>query len=137
MKIIVLMELRVYLFLLFGTMIVFYLMGYEAPVLAILSQSGDIGWDFIINQMLSIFTNPAFLVALGVSGVSAFLSSGNYSVTFVFPIMLLIILSNIFFLPTSYLMEAQLPMEIKTLITAWFNLLLTLGAVEFVRGGSL
>ena len=131
------MELRVYIFTLFGTMLVLYLMGYQAPIIAILSQSGNVGWEFIINQMLAIFTNPAFLLALGVSGVSAFLSGGNYSVQFVFPIMLLVILANLFFLPTSYLMEAQIPVEIKTIITAWLNMLLTLGAVEFVRGGSL
>ena len=131
------MELRVYAFLLFGTMTVLYLMGYQAPLIAILTRSGEIGWEFIINKMLAIFTDPAFLFALGVSGVSAFLSSGNQSVLFVFPIMLLVIMANIFFLPTSYLMEAQVPVEVKTIITAWLNMLLVLGAIEFVRGGTL
>jgi len=131
------MELRVYVFLLFGTMVVLYLMGYQAPLVAVLTKSGNIGWNFIINKMLAIFTDPAFLVALGVSGVSAYLFSGNQSVMFVFPIMLLVIIANIFFMPTSYLMEAQIPVEIKTIVTAWLNMMLVLGAIEFVRGGTL
>ncbi|HID09494.1 TPA: hypothetical protein EYP13_04650, partial [Candidatus Micrarchaeota archaeon] len=108
------MELRVYLFLLFGTMVVFYLLGYEAPILYVLAQSEEGGWD-IIGEMLNIFTDERFLAAIGFSTVVAFLASGNYSVTFIVPIALLLIIANIFILPTSYILDAQLPEELKIL----------------------
>lgn len=133
------MELRAYVFLLFGSMLIFYLLGYTAPVIYLLSNMGgeSTAWEFVINQMLKIFTDPTFLTIIGVSAVATILTSGNYSVMFVFPIMLLYIIANVFFLPTSFILESQIPLEIKTIFLAYFNLLLYLGAIQFVRGGSL
>jgi len=113
-------------------------MGYQPPIIALLSKTGgQDSWDFIINQLLGIFTDPVFLASMGVAGVSAFLLGGGYVVTYVFPILVLLVLANIFVFPISYIWQATLPTEIQTLVTAWFNFLLILGAVEFVRGGSL
>ena len=122
-----------------GSIIVFYLMGYEAPAIAILSGlSGSESWEYVINSLFKIFTDPVFLGAIGFTAFTTLItSSGNYAVHYIVPIMLLVILANVFFLPTSFIMDAELPVEIKTIAMVYLNSLLMLGAVEFVRGGSI
>lgn len=135
------MELRTYIFIILGSIIVFYLMGYEAPavkVLTSMSEDGGNPWQTVINELGRVLTDPAFLGTLGLVGFTTLiLSPNNYSVGFIIPILFLIVLSNIFVLPTSFITDAQLPGEIKTLALLYLNGLLTLGAIEFVRGGGL
>lgn len=134
------MNLSTYIFILFGVSTVFYLLGYQAPMFDILASSAGTGGpsgQTIINAISNIFSNPAFLVALGLSAVAPFLTGGGagFNAVFVVPLFLLTIFANLFILPSSYLFDANLPVFLRTFIAILFNLTLTLSIISFVKGG--
>lgn len=130
-----------YMLILFGVSIVFYLIGYQPMMLQILGENvgtnEPIAQD-VLNKLFSIFTNEIFLSVLAVTAVSSFLLGGsNYSVAFIFPILLFSIFANIFVLPSSYLFDPTLPPLLRTFIGIFFNLFLMLAIINFVRGGEM
>jgi hypothetical protein len=131
-----------YLFLLFGVSIAFYLVGYQSPMLEVFSGAvgtGGSAGSLILNSIYAIFTSPAFLLALGISLVSSFfLGGGSYSTFFVVPLVIFVaIFANMVILPSSYLFDPSLPFFLKAVIGSFFNLLLVLAIVDFVRGGAV
>jgi hypothetical protein len=95
-----------------------------------------IGVSFI-SQLMSIFTNPIFLAALGLAAVTSFIvGGGNFSVFFLFPILMLAIFANMFILPSNYMFDTSLPIFARALIGVFMNLILMLAIVNFVRGGT-
>lgn len=135
------MPLSTYLFVLFGISMVFYLMGYQPAMFVELSSAvgtEESAAQKIINNIYAIFTNPAFLVMLGVSAVSSFLvAGGNFSIFYIIPLMILVTIANMFILPSSYLFDNTLPFFFRTAIAIFFNLFLTLAIIEFVKGGGV
>ena len=131
------MNISVYIWILFGISLVFYLMGYKPMAFQTLSGQfeGKSAGSWILNQLYSIFSNPIFLSALGISAVTSFImASGNFSVMYVIPIVLLVTFSNIFILPSSFLFDQAVPMVLRMIIGTFLNLLMFLAIIDFVRG---
>ena len=87
-------KLTVYVSILIALSFILYLNGYTSPFLDVVANVGadqpnTAVWDTFINQIYGIFTDPAFLLAIGVVAVSSFVLSGaGQSVTFIIPVMI-------------------------------------------------
>ena len=130
-------NITTYMVLIFGISIGLYLMGYTSPFMAMFNNIGqdtNIA-EAILNSLLAIFTNPIFLAGLGISAVASFITGGSYSVMYLFPIVMLVAFANYFVLPTSFILQADFPLELKLIINTFLNLFMVLAIIEFVRGG--
>lgn len=133
------MNISTYIFVLFSISAIFYLMGYQPIIFTTLA--GEVGTDqpiaqTLINNFFNIFSNPLFLTALGITAVASFLlSSANFSVFFIVPIIMLSVFANIFILPSSYLFDPNLPDFLKLFIGIFFNLFMMMAVINFIRGG--
>jgi hypothetical protein len=136
------MRLSSYILILFAITLLFYLGGYQPTAWETLQSSavgtGGLNINSIINMIYSIFTNPAFLLILIGSMVTGFLLSGsNFSVIYIIPIFILLVVVNLFVFPTSFLFDEALPVLMKVVIGMLFNIFLILSVVEFIRGGEI
>jgi len=140
------MGLTTYIFVLFGISIAMYFAGYpplifqlfQCPAATTLSQCQGVQNNFsggIINQIFALITNPAFLISIGLASFVPFLTGGNFSVLYVIPIAILFAMANFLILPTSFLLQVSMPVELKFILLGFMNLWLMLIAVEFIRGG--
>lgn len=132
------MRMIAYIMCLFGISIAFYLAGYQPLMWDMLSEtvgtSGSIA-QTIINSIYSIFTNPLFLAALGISAITSYLLSGsNFSVFFIIPLLMLVVFANIFILPSSYLFDTTLPTFVRGVIAVFFNIFMLGAILQFVGG---
>jgi hypothetical protein len=128
--------LKVYVMLLFGISIGLYLSGYTSPLLQIATTTNADISVALLNSFLGIFTNVTFLAILGATAVASYLTSGgNMSITYLFPIFLIMALMNFFILPTSFILALELDPFIKILVAGFLNLMLGLAMVEFIRSG--
>ena len=127
--------IRVYAFLVFGISIVLWMMGYTSPFYATVSNmSGNIAGD-LLNSFILIFTNPTFLALLGVSAVASYFSGGsNFSVTYLIPMLLVLVMLNYFLLPINFIFDMAMNPMLKVIIGGFLNLLLAFAMLEFVRG---
>jgi hypothetical protein len=128
--------LRVYVIILFGMSVCLYLVGYTSPLLQLATTTeGDISIA-LLNSFIAIFTNPVFLGILGATSVASYLTAGgNTSITYLFPIFLIMAMMNFFILPTSFILALELDPFIKILVAGFLNLMLGLAMVEFIRSG--
>jgi len=130
--------MKTYLILLFSMSVMLYLAGYTSPFLALEDKLGSNTnlLDTLLTDMINIFTNPAFLTAIGIGAVASLLvGSGNYSVIYLVPVVMLSVFMNYFILPLSFIYDVTLPGLIKTLFVVFMNLFLFLAVIEFIRGG--
>ena len=127
--------IRVYAFLVFGISIALYMIGYTSPFFEVMANSdGNIASD-LLNQFILIFTNPTFLALLGVSAVASYFTGGsNFSVTFLIPMLLIMVMMNFFFLPINFIFDMAMNPLLKVIIGGFLNLLLAFAMLEFIRG---
>jgi len=138
------MAVKTYIMMLFGISVALYLLGYTSPFLEILSQTGveesgsaSIIWNNIINNFLSVFSNPILWTTMAVPIVGSILMSGSsgQSSYFVIPLLVLTtVLANFFVLPTTYIFSAEIPTIVKIIVNSFLNLFLLLTIIEFVTG---
>jgi len=126
-----------YVFLIFGISASLYFFGFTSPLLLGLeavTSGGEIGTT-LLDSFINIFFNPIFLSIIGVTAVASYLTSGaGNSITYVIPIFMLLLILNLFILPTSYILSAEMTPIIKLFVSGFLNLLLGLAITEFIRG---
>lgn len=126
---------KVYVFLLFGISVGLYFVGYTSPLLQLATTTNEDISIALLNSFIGIFTNVTFLAILGATSVASYLTSGgNFSVTYLFPIFLIMAMLNFFILPTSFILAMELDPVIKIIVAGFMNLLLGMAMVEFIRG---
>jgi len=135
------MKLSTYIMILFSVSLFFYLVDYQPIAFeTILSSIGNEPLTIrgLINLFFSIFQNEAFLLVLAGSLVTAFLLGGsNFSLVYLVPIFLLLMVTNIFVFPTSFLFDSAIPFLMRVIIGMLFNVFLLLVVVEFIKGGEV
>lgn len=129
-------NLTTYVYLILGMSIALYLAGYAPPFVALMQNFNQENIaQVLINSFLAIFTNPIFLISLGIAGISSFVSAGNFSIMYIFPILMIVALLNFFVIPTSFLLQADLPDAFKLIASTFINVTMSLAIVNFIRGG--
>jgi len=133
------MEIRTVLIFLFFTSAFLYLLGYQPAFLYLWSKhnySMSSFFNALFQSITSIVTDPAFLGIFATAAVVTLVSGGGGQslIGYVFPIFILGVLLNAFFLPTSYLFDTNMPSFIRMFIHALVNIMLAIGVINFVRG---
>lgn len=147
-----------YVMIMFGMVVVFYLMGFQSPYLA--SQHATAGGgteatniytptgigtnilNWIQGAINALFTsteqNPILAVIGTVVTIFAFyiLSKvgGQFALTYIIPVLILALFLNIFVFPTSTLQGGDIIAPFDIIVFGLMNLFLILSVVEFVRG---
>jgi hypothetical protein len=149
------MRFENYVFFMFSLAFVGYLMGFTSPVLYMaqhqqmpLESTGNDGSSYnpsdvqpidysvaFFKALVDAMTNPAFLLSLGVGAVASVFLQG-FSVMFLIPLLLLTIFMNLVVFPISFIFDPTLPDIIKLPITLFYNILLFMAILSFVRGGN-
>lgn len=128
---------KIYVLLLFGITVGLYMVGYTSPFLNIASGSileTDVA-TALLQAFFEVFTNPIFLSLLGVSAIASFVASGgNFSVTYLIPMLLLQAMLNFFILPTSFILAMEIDPMMKLIIGGFLNIFLAMAMIEFIRG---
>ena len=137
------MSLKTYVFILFGISIALFFVGYK-PLLWSMMQcsttsttcvpTGNFATT-ILNQLISLITNPGFLLGTSLALFVPFIIGGSFSVYYVIPIIIIETIANFLLLPTDFLLQSTLPPEMQMIILGFMNLFLLLTIIEFVRGG--
>lgn len=132
--------LTTYVMLIFSISAVFYMMGYHGAMWDTFSSAGGIGStepisSTIMSSMFAIFSDWRLLAMIGAVSVSAWLLGGSsFSVMFFIPLLMLSAVLNYFVLPTSFLFDSTLPDVLRIGVAVFFNILLLLTMLEFIRG---
>ena len=132
--------LTTYVMLIFSISAVFYLMGYHGAMFDAFSAADGIGSTepistTIMSSMFNVFTDWRLLAMIGAVSVSAWLLGGSsFSVMFFIPLLMLSAVLNYFILPTSFLFDSTLPDFLRIGVAVFFNILLLLTMLEFIRG---
>jgi hypothetical protein len=141
------MSFEIPIFILLGVSIILYLMGHCSPAMVIgqmcepvenlISSVGidEPGSLSIINSIKNIFTDPLFLGIAGVTTIIAFVLSGvNFSVTYIIPLFIMVVLIGFFILPISFIFSTDMDPVIKVIVGLFLNTMLVLSIVQFIRG---
>lgn len=148
-------SMTTYVMLMFGIIVVCYLMGFQSPWLSYTQQEvaesgetiteakgiGDSILDWIMTGIKSLFKsaeeNPVLaIIGTIITAVSFYLLSkvgGQFALQYIIPIIIIGIFMNIFVFPTSTL-QAQVIAPFDAIIFGFLNLFLILSIIEFVRG---
>lgn len=122
--------------------IVFYFLGYPPSIINILNASylngnGALDIKTLLIAIFNSITTDAGLAALGISALAAlaltFLS--GFGAIYIIPIFIIIVVLNLFAFPLSTIITASTPDIIKVPLLLFFNMLLLLTAITFIRGG--
>ena len=128
------MEIRTLLVFLFVSGFLLYLAGYKPIMLDLLS--GNYSSSQLRDQMIG-----SILAVLGGVGVATVISSlftpASQLIHYIAPLGLLLFLFNTVLYPFSFLYELGMPPVLQVFITGFLNLMLLMGAVQFVRGSVL
>ena len=122
-----------------------YLMGYTSPFLKGISGllKGDTEnlFENLASSFTDMVTSPTGLGMLGIALAGIILASvisGGSGFLFGVSILILVVFSNYFIFPTTYIYESGSWGEaeiLKTILVLFLNTLLVLGLISFVRGG--
>ena len=129
-----------YVLIVVGLSIALYLVGYESPFLELVDNLGteDTVLTGFSQSILGLLTNPIFLLGIGITAISSFLTTSGYgSASFLGAIMLVYFALNYFVLPTSFLFDMNLPLTLRAVFFVILNTISLLGGLEFVRGGQI
>jgi hypothetical protein len=139
------MSLQTYVFLLFGISIALFFAGYKPLMFSMLqcdttqptcNPDVNYGYNAINNLFNSLLNAPTLLGIIGVTAITGVLLGGSFGVVYTIPIIIVVVtLSNFILLPTDFLLDVSLPWEIKAIMIGFFNLLLLLALISFIRGG--
>lgn len=102
-------------------------------------SSPDIG-QLMINAIMSVFTNPIYLTAIGTAAVVGFIIGGSsFAIFFIVPAIMISIISRIFINPTSYLyaLTSGIPYPGNLIVILFFMIMLILAIISFVKGGDV
>jgi hypothetical protein len=121
--------------------IVFYFLGYPPAILNVLSApftpNGYLDLSKLLLSMFDSITTSSGLAALGISALAAlaltFLS--GFGAIYIIPLFILIAVINVFVFPISFIVTPDLPAIIFLPLTLFFNVMLLLTAITFIRGG--
>ena len=136
------MRLTNYIMLWLAICLVFYFLGYPPGIINVLNTSymnanGTLDITNLLKSLFDGITTPAGLTALGVSAVAAvvlaFLS--GFGAIYIIPIFIIIVVFNIFAFPVSSVITSDTPDIIRVPLLLFFNTLLLLTAITFIRGG--
>lgn len=144
------MGLSTYVMFLFATSVVFYMFGYTNIFTSFAEQTGvDMTtgasvpisiWDTVKIGLFNAMTDPLVLSLLAISTIAsvfgAMSGGGSIGLLLVLPIFILTSFINIFILPLSFLLQADIPFFIKAIMGVWLQLWLILTVIEFIRSGS-
>lgn len=135
------MEIPFFVSILLGTVVAGYLLG--AVPIAFFSPemtgySGDnvtanLTASYLINKIKNMAIENAglFLAIAGVLIASIF--AGGELVMLLWSSVLFLFVMNLFVLPTSYLAFEGFPIELKVIITLFYNTMLILALLEFIK----
>lgn len=122
--------------------VVFYFLGYPPSIINILNSAylngnGALDIKTLLIAIFNSITTDAGLAALGISALAAlaltFLS--GFGAIYIIPIFIIIVVLNLFTFPLSTIIVASTPDIIKIPLLLFFNILLLLTAITFIRGG--
>jgi uncharacterized membrane protein (DUF485 family) len=148
-----------YVMMMFGLIIVLYLMGFTSPWMAYTAETvgpegeetgiasptgiGTNILDWMMNGVYSLFeevaSNPLIAVISTIVTLGAFYLiskvGGQYVLAYIIPIIILAIFANIFIFPTSTL-QGQILFPLDIVVFGFLNLFLILSYIDFVKGTS-
>jgi hypothetical protein len=135
------MRLTNYIMLWVAIVIVFFFLGYPPNIISVISSSytsgGVLDIKSVLTSLFNSITTDAGLAALGISALAAlaltFLS--GFGAIYIIPIFIIIVVFNIFTFPISTIITATTPDIVKIPLLLFFNVLLLLTAITFIRGG--
>ena len=145
-------SITTYVMLMFGLVVVLFLMGFAPPFFnqpEAIGGSGQLvtepgNFDLGTMMMTAVFSvfqtlmeSPIWgLIGIAVGIISMYVIvklGGQYVIAYIVPLILLILFANIFVFPTSSI-GSDLPSELGLITFAFLNLFLILSYLEFVRG---
>jgi hypothetical protein len=135
------MRLTNYVMLWFAITVVFYFLGYPPAILGFLSATystdGYLSLDKLLISLFNSITTDAGLAALGISALAAlaltFLS--GFGAIYIIPIFIIIVVFNVLVFPVSMIITPDIPDIVRLPLLLFFNILLLLTAITFIRGG--
>jgi hypothetical protein len=135
------MRLTNYIMLWLAIVLVFYFLGYPPGIINVLNTSYTAGGYLDIKTMLTGFfdsiATPAGISALGINAAAAVILTflAGFGAIYIIPIFIFIVVVNIFAFPVSSIIVSTTPDIIKIPLLLFFNVLLLLTAITFIRGG--
>ena len=144
------MRLSAYVMLLFSISLVFYMMGNQPIMLKMFDSQGNstLGTTPVSPEEVRDGDPPLdgdgtsilglILLALGGLTVLGIITGqiGGFAAIYIIPFILLFMLMNFFVFPLDFIMAEDVPEFIKYPIAVFFNLLLILAVLSFIRGGA-
>jgi len=126
-----------YIILLFCVSTVLYIMGFTSIGSSFVSKYGS---ELTLGTVTDILiANSGTILGLGIglgaAAVAATWLSG-FGAVYIIPAYLISVVVTIFVLPLSFLLDPSLDLMAKTLITGFFNIMMVLSVLDFIRGGA-
>ncbi len=98
----------------------------------------DMG-EAIMTAVIGILTNPIFLIPAIAGAFTGLLAGTNFGVIYVIPVLLLVLLVEVFFLPAGFfiniLSNTSLPYQLGAFLIMIFNTWLLMSIFTNIRGG--
>lgn len=139
------MGFTTYVFLLFGVTIALWLAGFQSPLFALMGCPDVPGTSCatnpdlvttVVNSIVSSLSNPSVLIAIPIAIITSLVLGGSFALMFVIPLLIGMVLINMFLFPTQLVLGmGGMPWELNLIIGGFLNLLLVLTIISFVRGG--
>lgn len=149
------MRLATYVILLFALSVVFYFLGYQSPLMQLLSNQGcseaQIAAAEASGESLDCNLNPATFLQtlasnmvsdnalaglLGIAVIGAVALLTGFGAIYIIPLMMLLAFLNFVVFPISFIFDPMLPALIKYPIIVFFNIITILAIVSFTRGNT-
>lgn len=140
------MRLTAYVILLFSFSLVGYWLGYQPIGISALQDlynrqgTGPLDYVDVLRSIGTAMLDPngpiGVLGIAALTGIAVALISG-YAGLYVLPLLMLVVVLNIFIIPTSYIVSPLIPDLIKIPILVFLNLVIGLMLVQFIRGGGV
>ena len=135
------MRLTNYIMLWLAIVLVFYFLGYPPAIINVINASftagGTLDIKLTLVAMFNAIASADGLAALGISAIAAlaltFLS--GFGAIYIIPIFIIIVVFNIFAFPVSSIITPGTPDIVRIPLLLFFNVLLLLTAITFIRGG--
>jgi len=136
-------KVTIYLTLIFSISVVLYLLGAQSPFQAMMDSLDPTTpiTDRVVTALTDAMSSQQLLfllLAVGtVVGGSAIIGLNTSSVlAYGIPLVLFAGAMNFFVFPTATLFQTGMPEVVGFIVLIFLNILLLLGALEFVRGGA-
>jgi len=138
-------QLTVFAIIIIGIVIAMYLMGFTSPFINgiqdLLKGNTENLFENLADAFVEMVTSPSGLGMLGIALAGIIVASalsGGSGFLFGVGILILVLFSNYFILPTTYIYEQGSWGEaeiLKTILVLILNTILVLGMISFIRSG--